>query len=140
MKWQTTLNSFIPILILLFSSQQLADQQKPLAESCDKYCGKFAVVTEDGNYNKGRTFFKVTNKTVGAKDLQLFVEGTDDKWWSAGFKANLAHGETFTFDRFRVTGRYIIYFKDAGDEKHIYPSQDFVNERLGKKKYGYGDH
>jgi hypothetical protein len=115
--------------------------QRPIAPSCtENNCYLFTVAkSEWQNTCADRIIFTITNKTKEAKDIKLFVEGTDKKWYAQAYKNNLSPEQATTSDKCEATGRYVIYYMKAGDNKYRYPSIDEVIAIFGKKKYGYGD-
>jgi len=126
------------ILILFISSIfAVAQRDKPIASSCTKgNCYKFTVELREYS---NRIYYDITNNTQDKKDIELFIEDKDGKWWSQGYKNNFPAGEETTFDRFNATSNYVIFYKDAGDKTYRFPSESEVQEKFGKKKYGYGN-
>lgn len=119
------------IPLLLIGSLFAFAQSTPLAPSCTKgNCYKFTVKIRG---NTKRFYYDITNNTAGKVDLLFFVQDLDGVWWSQGYTNKFASGEEATYDRFNATDNYIIYYRDAGDNKYRFPSKEEVNERFGKK-------
>lgn len=122
------LTSMFTLPVIVRSNEQVK------AQACGGGCDYFNVTvkrTKSCASESDMTFI-VTNNFGRAADIKVFVEKTGGMWKSLGYKNYFSPGQTTSdFWSCGNTGRYILYYKEAGSNA-TFPSESEIQRLYGQ--------